>query len=134
MSDSDNKQGKSLSRAKIIMILGIVASIVLMADILLLWHDGFVGIMLSAYLFWLIIPSFIVFLIAFVKSFKRQTGWHKAMLGCGLFFLFFSPTHCFEYHSNVVTPTSWQSITKNIRPKWWNCANTCNLPLPTALR
>lgn len=90
MSDSDNKQGKSLSRAKIIMILGIVASIVLMADILLLWHDGFVGIMLSAYLFWLIIPSFIVFLIAFVKSFKRQTGWHKAMLGCGLVvFLFF---------------------------------------------
>ena len=130
MSDSDNRQGKSLSRAKIIMILGIVASIVLMADILLLWHDGFVGIMLSAYLFWLIIPSFIVFLIAFVKP----DGTRLCSVAVWLFFCFFSPTHCFEYHSNVVTPTSWQSITKNIRPKWWNCANTCNLPLPTALR
>ena len=33
---------------------------------------------------WITIPAVSVFLIAFVKSFRWRSGWHKAMFGCGL--------------------------------------------------
>ena len=83
MSDSDNTQKKSQTRTKMLKT-GIIASIILLADILLFWYNDFLGFIISIYLFWIVIPCLIVFLIAFIKSFNWKTEWHKVMFGCGV--------------------------------------------------
>ena len=81
MSDSDDTQGKSQPRTKMLKT-GIIASIILLADILLFWYNDFLGFIISIYLFWIVIPCLIVFLIAFIKSFNWKTEWHKVMFVC----------------------------------------------------
>lgn len=83
MSDSDDTQGKSQPRTKMLKT-GIIASIILLADILLIWYNDFLGFIISIFLFWIVIPCLIVFLIAFIKSFNWKTEWHKVMFGCGV--------------------------------------------------
>lgn len=83
MSDLDNTLSKSQTRTKM-MKIGIIASILLLADILLFWYDDIIGFIITIYFFWIAIPALVVFLIAFFKSFKWKTRWHKVMFGCGL--------------------------------------------------
>ena len=83
MSDLDDTQNNRQTRT-MMMKLGIVASILLLADILLFWFEDFMGLLITIYFFWIAIPALIVFLIAFFKSFRWKTVWHKAMFGCGL--------------------------------------------------
>lgn len=90
MSESANTQNKSRNRTTMI-ITGIVASILLLADILLFWYYDIIGFLITIYLFWIVVPALVVFLIAFFKSFRWETVWHKVMFGCGLsVFLFFA--------------------------------------------
>ena len=90
MSESANTQNKSRNRTTM-MITGIVASILLLAGILLFWYYDIIGFLITIYLFWIVVPALVVFLIAFFKSFRWETVWHKVMFGCGLsVFLFFA--------------------------------------------
>ena len=72
MSEVDNIQGNSQPRTKMLKI-GIIASIILLADILLFWYNDFLGFIILIFLFWIVIPCLIVFLIAFIKSFNWKT-------------------------------------------------------------
>lgn len=67
-----------------IMKMGIVAAILLVALIILFWYDDFIGFLAALLFVYITIPMVSVFLIAFVKSFRWRSGWHKAMFGCGL--------------------------------------------------
>jgi hypothetical protein len=67
-----------------IMKVGIVSAVLLVALIILFWYDDFLGFLAALFFVWITIPAVSVFLIAFVKSFRRRSGWHKAMFGCGL--------------------------------------------------
>ena len=67
-----------------IMKVGIVSAVLLVALIILFWHDDFLGFLAALFFVWITIPAVSVFLIAFVKSFRRRSGWYKAMFGCGL--------------------------------------------------
>ena len=132
MSEVDNFQGNSQ------MKIGIVASLLLLAEILLFWYEDYFGLIIAVFFWFISIPALIVFLIAFFKSFRRKTEWHKAMFCCGIgvalvfaaYLLFRAP--CFVHQNKSVPHTLWQIIMKNTKPKWWNCASICNPFLPTA--
>ena len=78
--------GKKVTRERAVMVkIGIVCSVLLMADIIWFWIDNLTTAFWFNLMFcYLPIFSFILFFIAFIKSCRFETVWHKVMFVCGL--------------------------------------------------
>ena len=65
--------------------IGIVRSVLLMADIIWFWIDNLTTAFLFNLMFCYVpIFSFFLFIIAFIKSCRFKTVWHKVMFVCGI--------------------------------------------------
>ena len=78
--------GKKVTRERAVMVkIGIVCSVLLMADIIWFWIDNLTTAFWFNLMFcYLPIFSFILFFIAFIKSCRFETVWHKVMFVCGI--------------------------------------------------
>ena len=78
--------GKKVTRERAVMVkIGIVCSVLLMADIIWFWIDNLTTAFLFNLMFcYLPIFSFFLFIIAFIKSCRFKTVWHKVMFVCGI--------------------------------------------------
>ena len=78
--------GKKVTRERAVMVkIGIVCSVLLMADIIWFWFDNLTTAFWFNLMFcYLPIISFILFFIAFIKSCRFKTVWHKVMFACGI--------------------------------------------------
>ena len=78
--------GKKVTRERAVMVkIGIVCSVLLMADIIWFWIDNLTTAFWFNLMFcYLPIFSFILFFIAFIKSCRFKTVWHKVMFVCGI--------------------------------------------------
>ena len=78
--------GKKVTRERAVMVkIGIVCSVLLMADIIWFWIDNLTTAFWFNLIFcYLPIFSFILSFIAFVKSCWFETVWHKVMFVCGI--------------------------------------------------
>ena len=78
--------GKKVTRERAVMVkIGIVCSVLLMADIIWFWIDNLTTAFLFNLMFCYVpIFSFFLFIIAFIKSCRFKTMWHKVMFVCGI--------------------------------------------------
>ena len=85
-SNEELNPGKKVTRERAVMVkIGIVCSVLLMADIIWFWFDNLTTAFWFNLMFcYLPIFSFILFFIAFIKSCRFETVWHKVMFVCGI--------------------------------------------------
>ena len=78
--------GKKVTRERAVMVkIGIVCSVLLMADIIWFWIDNLTTAFWFNLMFCYVpIFSFFLFIIAFIKSCRFETVWHKVMFVCGI--------------------------------------------------
>ena len=85
-SNEELNPGKKVTRERAVMVkIGIVCSVLLMADIIWFWIDNRTTAFWFNLMFcYLPIFSFILFFIALIKSCRFKTVWHKVMFVCGI--------------------------------------------------